>query len=143
MDLHIDDFYKDVAAGLLFLYDSFPRKVSLYVEDLIGYEPPDEYGLPSERHQSCLATFLWLAEEGFLRFESTIGYDAIDQAVITEKCFLKLSSRLPNDLLYKKPEADIPAAVVRQRLSFAQQLRDALAEQDAEQVIGLCRYLFG
>ena len=35
MDLQIDDFYKDAASGLLMLYQAFPRKASLYVEDLI------------------------------------------------------------------------------------------------------------
>ena len=27
MDLQIDDFYKDAAAGMLLLYQSFPRKI--------------------------------------------------------------------------------------------------------------------
>src|SRR5690606_40107964 len=70
MDLQIEDFYKDAAGGLLMLYQAFPRKVPLYVEDLIGREEPDEFGLPSKRHQSCLGALLWLAEEGYLRFES-------------------------------------------------------------------------
>lgn len=55
MGLQIDDFYKDAAGGLLALYQAFPRKIALYVEDLIGREEPDEFGLPSTRHQSCLA----------------------------------------------------------------------------------------
>jgi hypothetical protein len=50
MDLQIDDFYRDAAAGLLMLYQAFPRKITLYVEDLIGHEEPDEFGLPSKRH---------------------------------------------------------------------------------------------
>lgn len=29
MDLQIDDFYKDAAAGLLMLYQAFPRKIAL------------------------------------------------------------------------------------------------------------------
>ncbi|HAN52622.1 MAG TPA: hypothetical protein DCQ75_06310, partial [Pseudomonas sp.] len=61
MDLQIDDFYKDAAGGLLALYQAFPRKIALYVEDLIGREEPDEFGLPSKRHQSCLGALLWLA----------------------------------------------------------------------------------
>lgn len=64
MDLQIDDFYKDAASGLLMLYQAFPRKLALYVEDLIGREEPDEFGLPSKRHQACLGALLWLAEEG-------------------------------------------------------------------------------
>jgi hypothetical protein len=85
MDLQIDDFYKDAAAGMLTLYQAFPSKAALYVEDLIGREEPDEFGLPTPRHQSCLGALLWLAEEGYIRFDSTIGYDALDQAVLSEK----------------------------------------------------------
>lgn len=77
MDLQIDDFYKDAAGGLLALYQAFPRKIALYVEDLIGREEPDEFGLPSKRHQSCLGALLWLADEGYLRFESTIQFLAL------------------------------------------------------------------
>jgi len=84
MDLQIDDFYRDAAAGLLTLYQAFPRKVALYVEDLIGHEETDEFGLPSKRHQGCLGALIWLAEEGYLRFESTIHFQALDQAVPTE-----------------------------------------------------------
>ena len=51
MDLHIDDFYKDAAKGLLMLYQAFPKKTTLYMDDLIGYIPPDEFGLPSDRQQ--------------------------------------------------------------------------------------------
>ena len=54
MDLQIDEFYKDAASGLLALYQACPRKIALYVEDLIGREQPDEFGLPSKRHQACL-----------------------------------------------------------------------------------------
>ena len=54
MDLQIDEFYKDCAAGLLQLYLVFPLRTALYVEDLIGLEEPDEFGLPSKRHKSCL-----------------------------------------------------------------------------------------
>ena len=61
MDLQIDDFYKDCAAGMLMLYQAFPRKVALYIEDLIGHEEPDEFGLPSKRHQGCLGALIWLA----------------------------------------------------------------------------------
>ena len=31
MDLQVDDFYHDAAAGLLMLYQAFPRKTTLYV----------------------------------------------------------------------------------------------------------------
>ena len=55
MDLQIDDFYKDCAAGMLMLYQAFPRKVALYIEDLIGHEEPDEFGLPANATRAAWA----------------------------------------------------------------------------------------
>ena len=91
-DLHIDDFYKDIAKILNHLYRSFPRKATLYVEDIAGYEDPDEFGLHSNRHMSCLGAMVWLAEEGYIRYESTIRQEAVDQAVLTGRTFTVLSS---------------------------------------------------
>lgn len=138
MDLQIDDFYKDAASGLLALYQVFPRKAALYVEDLIGREEPDEFGLPSKRHQACLGTLLWLAEEGYLRYESTIGYDALDQAVLSEKGFLRLSRCIPRALEGAAP----PPAVSRVQATLAFQLREALAQQHGERIARLTRQLF-
>ncbi|HSC82607.1 MAG TPA: hypothetical protein VLC30_03225 [Pseudomonas sp.] len=139
MDLQIDEFYKDAAAGMLLLYQAFPRKVGLYVEDLIGREEPDEFGLPSKRHQSCLGALLWLAEEGYIRFDSTIAYDALDQAVLTEKGFLRLSRGIPHAL----PSGETaPASVRRVQATLAWQLREALAQQSSERVARLTRHLF-
>ncbi len=139
MDLQIDDFYRDAAGGLLLLYQSFPRKLALYVEDLIGREEPDEFGLPSKRHQSCLGALLWLAEEGYLRFDSCIAYDALDQAVLTEKGFLRLSRGVPHAL--REGEA-LPPSVRRVHATLAFQLREALAQQHGERVARLTRLLF-
>ncbi len=139
MDLQIDDFYKDAAAGLLLLYQAFPRKVGLYVEDLIGREEPDEFGLPSKRHQACLGALLWLADEGYLRYESTIHYDALDQAVLSEKGFLRLSRGVPHAL----PEGDaLPPSVRRVHATLAHQLREAIQQQHSERIARLTRLLF-
>lgn len=138
MDLHIDDFHKDVAAGLLRLYQAFPRKTALYVADLIGFEEPDEFGLPSPRHQSCLGALLWLAEEGYLRFESTISYEALDQAILSEQGFLRLSRAVPD----QTPEQELPSSVRRVRSTLAWQLREALAQRDAERLVLLTRLIF-
>ena len=139
MDLQIDDFYKDAASGLLMLYQVFPRKAAVYVEDLIGREEPDEFGLPSKRHQACLSALLWLADEGYLRYESTIAYDALDQAVLSEKGFLRLTRALPRALA----EGDTtPAAVRRVQATLAFQLREALAQQHGERIARLTRQLF-
>ncbi|AHL76151.1 hypothetical protein CH92_14035 [Stutzerimonas stutzeri] len=139
MDLQIDDFYRDAAASLLMLYQAFPRKITLYVEDLIGHEEPDEFGLPSKRHQSCLGALLWLAEEGYLRFESTIQFLAVDQAVLTEKAFLRLTRTLdeiPNGV------ESLPPSVRRVHSSLANQLRQALQEGHGERLARLTRQLF-
>ena len=44
-DIHIDDFFRDAAIALNRLYLSFPRPIALYVEDIIGPDEPDEFGL--------------------------------------------------------------------------------------------------
>lgn len=138
MDLQIDDFYKDAASGLLTLYQAFPRRIGLYVEDLIGLEETDEFGLPSKRHQSCLGALLWLADEGYLRFESTIRYEALDQATLTEKGFLRLSCALPQVLR----DESLPPSVRRVHATLAHQLREALTSRNGERVARLTRLLF-
>ncbi|MDE3736504.1 MULTISPECIES: hypothetical protein [Pseudomonas] len=139
MDLQIDDFYKDCASGLLQLYQVFPRRVALYVEDLIGPSEPDEFGLPSKRHESCLGALLWLADEGYLRFDSTIHFEALDQAVLTEKGFLRLSRAVPAELA--NPES-LPPSILRVQASLAQQLRGALRNADSERLVCLTRLIF-
>lgn len=138
MDLQIDEFYKDAAAGMLLLYQAFPRKVGLYVADLIGFEEPDEFGLPSKRHQSCLGALIWLADEGYIRYESSIRYEALDQAVLSEKGFLRLSRPVP----HVAGTAELPAAVRRVQGTLAHQLREALAEGQSERIARLARLIF-
>lgn len=120
-DLHIDDFYHDVAGILLGLYNSFPRPTTLFVADLIGEHEPDAFGVPAPRHQACFGAMLWLAEEGFLRYTDVIRQEAIDQCCLTERAFVLLSTPVePRD-------SNLPASVARQRATLAQQLRDARA----------------
>ncbi len=139
MDLQIDDFYKDAAAGMLSLYHAFPSKAALYVEDLIGREEPDEFGLPTPRHQNCLGALLWLAEEGYIRFDTTIGFDALDQAVLTEKGFLRLTRGVPHAV----PDGDaLPPSIRRVHATLAFQLREALGQQHGERIVRLTRLLF-
>jgi hypothetical protein len=139
MDLQIDEFYKDCAAALLALYQAFPRKTALYVEDLIGREETDDFGLPSTRHQSCLSAMLWLAEEGYLRFDSCIMHAALDQAVLSEKGFLRLSRAVPQA---PAEVAHLPPSVRRTHATLAWQLRAALAAGHGEQIVRLGRLLF-
>lgn len=139
MDLQINDFYHDVAAALVSLYQSFPRQVALYVEDLIGHEEPDEFGLPTKRHQACLGTLLWLADEGYLRYDNTIQFLALDQAVLTEKGFVRLSRAVPDA---RESGSDLPPSVLRARSTLANQLRQALHERDSERLAHLAGLIF-
>jgi hypothetical protein len=121
------------------LYQAFPSKTTLYIDELIGYMEPDEFGLPSDRQQRCLSTFIWLAEEGYLRYQSTIRFEALDQIELCEKAFLRLSnavSPLPVAL------AEVPPSVRRPQGSLANQLREALQAQHSEQVIELMQVFF-
>jgi len=139
MDLHIDDFYTDTAKGLVVLYQAFPNKITLYLDDLIGYIAPEEFGLPSDRQQRCLSAFLWLSEEGYLRYKSTVRFEALDQIQLCEKAFLRLSSAiapLPATI------EQAPASVRRVQASLANQLRVALKAEHSEAVIELMQLFF-
>ncbi len=89
-DLNIDDFFKDVAKTLDLLYRNFPTPVTLFIEDISGADEPDEYGVHSARYRACLSTLLWLAAEGYLRYDSLIRTEALDQAVLTQQSFSRL-----------------------------------------------------
>jgi hypothetical protein len=91
-DINVDDFFKDAAKTLVALYGVFPRRHAIFVDDIYAAEEPDEFGLHSDRYQACFGTLLWLGEEGYLRFEEPIRNEAIDQAVLTGRCFTLLSS---------------------------------------------------
>lgn len=113
-DIHIADFHRDSAAILTALYRSFPRKVQLFVDDFAGPSAPDEFGLPSARHQACFATMLWLAEAGYLNYHDTIRQEALDQVSLSHLGFTLLAS------LVQLPQESEPG------LSHVEQLRQAL-----------------
>lgn len=136
-DIHIDDFHKDVALVFVRLYKQFPRKTILYVEDICGADTPDEFGLHSERFLSAFSSMVWLGEQGYLRYDAPIKSEALDQAVLTEKGFLLLSSR--SELDFGDPvldastttDDDLPASVMAQSKSNINQLRKALASKSS------------
>lgn len=117
-DLHIDDFYKDASRILVQLYNAFPRKTTVYVEDISGPDSPDEYGIHSPRHQACFSAMLWLADEGYVRYEDTIRQEALDQAVLTHKAFILLNTPVP---------VSQDAGPLAERVSHIQRLRQAIA----------------
>ena len=122
-DIHIDEFYRDCAGALAFLYNTFPRLTTLYVDDLISQPDTDEFGIPTRRHKACFDTLLWLADEGYLRYQDCIRQDALDQVVLTEKSFLRLNR--PYKLLSDNDQ-DVPSLVASKRASMAWKLREAV-----------------
>ena len=92
LDIHITEFYNDVARILLMLYRAFPRQISVYVEDISGPDTPDEYGLHSERHLACFHTLLWLRSEGLIRFDDIEQQTAFNHTVLTLDAFRWLAS---------------------------------------------------
>ena len=124
-DIHIGDFNHDVALILIRLYKEFPRKVTLYVEDIAGYEEPDEFGLHSDRYLSCLGAMLWLSEEGLIRYESVVKQEAVDQAIITNPCFVLLNTA--SDYMIEGSVTDnIPPSIHHAKKRLINQLRAAL-----------------
>ncbi len=134
-DIHIDDFYKDV--GLIFsrLYSNFPRKTILYVDDICGADEPDEFGLHSKRFLSGFSAMVWLGDHDYLKYDTPIKQEALDQVVLTQRAFLLLSSRSELDfgdpVMAVSPSTSseknqgIPASVMEQSLVNINQLRKA------------------
>jgi hypothetical protein len=92
LDIHITEFFNDSARILLNLYRAFPRQISMYVEDISGIDTPDEYGMHSERHLACFHTFVWLKEEGLLRYTDIERQIGFDHCVLTLEGFRWLSN---------------------------------------------------
>lgn len=143
-DIHIDDFYKDAAKILLQLYVGFPRASLIYVEDIIGPDEPDEFGLHSTRHQACFSTMVWLAQSGYIHHTDTIKQEALDQAVLTQKAFMLLTAK--SDLAEKHPkvkDASYPPAVIEEYSSNIHQIRLALKSGSSVQIRQIIQYLLG
>ncbi len=98
-DIHIEEFFIDSFAVLSQLYQSFPTARPVFVEDIAGPDDPDEYGVHSKRFQACFGAMLWLEKEGYLRFETTIRQEAIDQACLTTKGLMLLARTAQNTQL--------------------------------------------
>lgn len=123
-DIHIDDFYRDSAKILVALYAQFPRKITLYVEDISGPDTPDEFGLHSPRHQACFQAMLWLGSTHYLTYEQLVRQEAIDQAVLSHRGFLTL-----NATIAPTPEPDessLPEPLVREESLAIHKIRHEL-----------------
>lgn len=122
IDVNIDDFYHDVAVTLLSLYQQFPQKISLYIEDICGPDEIDEFGLHSPRYLSCIAALSWLHDEGYIRYLDIIKQDTAESCTLTQKAFVKLV----------KPNKDAASSSIeRQRSTLAHQLFNAVQERSS------------
>jgi hypothetical protein len=139
-DIHIDDFCRDAALILLHLYSAFPRRASVYVEDICGPDTPDDVGLHSDRHMACLGTMLWLAEEDYLRFEAMIYQDGIDQAVLTGKAFTLLCGL--SHIRYQQPMPDLPESLMVEKITVVEQIRAVIRSGESAKISAMMRYFF-
>lgn len=138
-DIHIDDFCRDVALIVVSLYNAFPRRHTVYVEDISGPDETDEVGLHSTRYHACLGAMLWLAEEGYLRYESLVYRDGIDQAVLTNKTFVVLSA--VSDVRFDDPvDPRLPESVAQFKQTLISQIRTALRSGSSNNVSQIIRY---
>lgn len=99
IDVNIDDFYRDMATVLLALYQQFPRKITLYVDDICGPDEVDDFGLHSPRYLSALGAMVWLGDEGYIRYEQIAREEALDFACLSQKGFSKLIRPLDGSTL--------------------------------------------
>lgn len=153
-DLNLLDFYKDTAKILIQLHRSFPRKIEVYVEDLIGADHVDEFGLHSKRHESCFGSLLWLSDEGYLRFQTTIRQEAIDQAVLTSKSVVLLgtinqqlsipATESTTESTTESPPAarELPPFEAKEKLTMIEHIRQALRSHSSEQLTTVMRTFF-
>ena len=138
-DIHIDDFCRDVALVLVTLYNAFPRRHTIYVEDISGPDETDEVGLHSTRFHACLGAMLWLAEEGFIRYESLVYREGIDQAVLANKTFVILTTA--SDVRFDDPvDPNLPESVALHKQTLVAQFRAALRSGSSNNINQIVRY---
>ncbi len=154
-DINIENFYKHIARILSILYEAFPSKSPLYVDDVAGVDDPDEYGLHSPDYTAGFFAMLWLADEQYIRYMDTIRQDGVDQAVLTHKAFLKLTQ--VSDPIYQATvyqtddshvvsttqteEAGSPPSVVEDHMLVINQLRHALRSGDSIAITKVVRHI--
>ena len=140
-DIHIDEFYQDCLKTLVQLYSAFPRLSTVYVDDLINNAGTDEFGIPNRRHKACFDTLLWLAAEGYIRYQDNIRHDALDQVVLTEKSFLRLSLPIIDHKIDDQ-EHQLPPLVARKQSTLAWQCREALKNKGSDAIATAAQKFF-
>jgi hypothetical protein len=142
LDIHIDDFCKDSALTLKLLYDAFPCNSDLLVEQIIGPDDLDDFGLHSRRHQACLAAMLWLADEGLIRYGGLIQQEGIDQATLTNAGFSLLSSASRLDLRDTETSAIVPPASQDHGIHFISQIDHLITTRSSHKLRTLMLHFF-
>ncbi len=138
-DLHINDFYKDCGLIFIALYQYFPKPITLYIEDISGPDNVDQYGLHSDRHLRCLGAFLWLQEEGYIRFEQQVKQLAFDHCRLSHKALSLLTqSRYQGASDTAQP---LPVSVAVERSNRINQMRSAIDNQDSTAIANIVRNL--
>ena len=131
-NINIDDFFKDAAKALIQLYTTFPRRQAVFVDAIHHTEELDEFGLHSKRYLACFGTLIWLGEEGYVRYASTIRQDAIDQAVLTARCFTRLCAPAAN--LDAMDVTELPESVRIEQSTNIHQLESAIEDRSSTRV---------
>ena len=122
-DIHIEEFYHDVGKVLLNLHQRFPLQSTLYVEDISGPDQVDEYGLHCDRFNRGFSAILWLKQQGLIHFSGSIRQEAVENACLTQKCFVLLHSPSKNA---EKSGKSLPPSVANDLISNISTLRKAL-----------------
>ena len=130
-DFHIEEFYHDIGLILSRLYASFPRRSQVYVEEISGADNVDEYGMHSERHLSCFSAIIWLKDHGYIDYECTVRQESADQAVLSQKSFLLLSSQSTITFDDDRSYENLPPYAQKKAITHINILRKALKSQSA------------
>ena len=138
-DINIDDFFKDSAKSLVLLYSVFPRRQTLFVEDIYQSEESDEFGMHSDRFRACFGALTWLGETNYLRYQDTIKDEAVDQAVLTGRCFTLLSSPASSTssstaVAETDQQDDLPAQLQIEQATHIYRIKSALQQRSSTQL---------
>ena len=142
LDIHIDDFCKDSALIFKLLYDAFPCNSDLLVEQIIGPDELDDFGLHSRRHQACLAAMIWLKDEGLIRFGGMIQQEGVDQAILTNAAFALLSSVSELNLLSSETTSITPSYSQEHDMFFISQIEQLIPTRSSQKLRSLMMHLF-
>ena len=85
---------------------------------------------------------VWLAEQGYIQFHETVREEALDQAVLSQRGFLLMSSRSELELGIADDWDDaLPPSVMEQSHTNVEQIRRALRERSSIMIQQVMHYL--